>query len=185
MTNTDSKCDSFKQRLLAVLDYDGIPQSKRVLYLANACGFSMSTARRMLNGTYNIGKANGEMMFILADALKVHYRWIYDGIFQKFEPRTAHIQLVMIDGETPFEADAIINSVCSPVPCEPDYVTVDDPADLGRILIVEQHRRLTKQQKNKNLRFMIRLINGDAKALRWLEMYKLGQISKQQIFQMA
>ena len=94
--------------------------------------------------------------------------------------------IVMIDGETASMADSIIESVSSPVPGEPDYVSIgNEGIDLGRILLLEQHRRLTKWEKNKNLRFMIRLINDDPKANRLLEMYSRGQISRQQVFGMA
>ncbi len=176
---------SFKQRLLAVLDYDGIEQSKRVSHLSKACGVSVSTARRMLGGKYNLGTTRGTTMFDMANALNVHWRWIYDGLFEKFEPRTARIQLVMIKGETSSMADAILDSVSSPVPGEPDHLAVGEAIDLGLLLILEQHRRLTKWEKNKNLRFMIRLSNDDPKANRLLKLCSLGQISKQQLYCMV
>ncbi len=175
---------SFKQRLLAVLDYDGIEQSKRVSHLSKACGVSVSTARRMLGGKYNLGATRGTMMFDMAKALNVHWRWIYDGLFEKFERRTALIQLVMFEGDSPEQADAIINSIASEVPGEPTYKNVG-AEELSTILLFEQHRRMTKWEQNKNNRLCIRLINNDLKAKRLLELYLRGQITRQQVFHMV
>lgn len=182
-----AKDDSIKQRVMTVLDYDDIPEKARAAHLAQITGRSLTTARRMLCDDPANCRRMGRCLFQLAKGLNVNWCWLYEGKFSKFDPRTARIQLVMIDGETASMADAIIDSVSSPVPGEPDYVSVGDPygIDLGRVLIMEQHRRLTKWEQNKNLRFMIRLINGDPKARRLLEMCSRGQISRQQIFSMV
>jgi hypothetical protein len=182
MAIADSTQNSFKQRLLAVLDYDGISPSKRVAYLANACGVSHSTARRMIKDNYCLARVNGQRIFDIADGLNVHYRWIYDGLFNVFEPRTARIQLVMLEDNDPAEADALLGSIANEVPGEPTYGPVGEARDLSLVILVEQHRRLTEWGKNKNLRFMIRLINKDPKAIRLLHMCSRGQITKQQIF---
>lgn len=178
--------DSIKQRVMTVLDYDDIPAKRRAAHLAQITGRSLSTARRMLSDDpANVRRMN-VCLFKLAKGLNVHWSWLYEGKFTQFDPRTARIQLVMVDGETPSEADAIIDSVSSSVPGEADYVSIGGyGTDLGRILLVEQHRRLTEWQQNKNLRFMIRLINDDPKANRFLDMYSRGQISRQQVFSMV
>lgn len=184
MASEDSTRDSFRQRLLAVLDYDGIPERQRVKHVASAGKFSLSTARRMLTVDRDIGNSNGVLLLNLANGLGVSHRWLYDGQFERFDPRTARIQLVMMDGETTEEADAIIKTIASEVPGEPTYAYVG-AHDLSTVVIVEQHRRLSEWEKNKNFRFMLRLINDDPKANRLLEMCVRGQITKQQVFQMV
>lgn len=126
----------------------------------------------------------GSFLLHLAGGLGVSYRWLYDAQFERFDPRTACIQLVMMDGETTEEADAIIKTIASEVPGKPVYAYVG-AQDLSTVFIVEQHRRLPEWEKNKNFRFMLRLINDDPKANRLLEMYARGQITKQQVFQMV
>lgn len=184
MAIEDSTWVSFKQRLLAVLDYDGIPERQRINHVAKAGKVSLSTARRMLGGSYNIAKSRGLLMFTLGDGLNVHYRWLLDGQFDAFDPRTARIQLVMIEGEDKEQVELNIGSISSEVPGQPIYTPLGG-VDLSTAFMVEQHRRLTQWEKNKNLRFMLRLTNNDLKAERWLDMYKRGQITKQQIFRMA
>ncbi len=188
MANNDSTLSTgnkLKQRLIAVMDYYGIPIQKRASHLATVSGYSASTVRRFLNGNYDIGSSRGPVMFDLANGLNVHWRWIYDGKFEKFDPRTARIQLVMIDGENPERADLDIGSIASEVPGEPIYGYIGEPVDLSSAILLEQHRRMTKWEKHKNIRFMIRLANNDPKAERWLEMYSRGQINRQQIFCMV
>lgn len=185
MASEDSTRDSFRQRLLAVFDYDKIPERQRVKHVAMAGKVSLSTARRMLGGSYNIAKSRGPFMFELAKGLNVHWRWIYDGEFEQFDPRTARIQLVMIDGETAVQADLDIGSIASEVKGEPTYCYIGKSMSLSTVILVEQHRRMTAWEKNKNLRFMIRLLNNDSKADRLLEMYSRGQVSRRQIFCMV
>lgn len=178
--------DSIKQRVMTVLDYDDIPAKRRAAHLAKITGLSLTTARRMIGDDPANNRRMGRYLFDLAKGLNVDWCWLYEGEFSKFDPRTARIQLVMIDGKTASMADAAINSVSCPVPGEPDYVSVGNyGTDLTTILILEQHRRLTKWEQNKNLRFMIRLINHDPKADRLLEMCSRGQISRQQVFSMV
>lgn len=178
--------DSIKQRVTTVLDYDDIPAKRRAALLSKITGLSLTTARRMIGDDPANIRRMGRYLFDLAKGLNVDWCWLYEGKFSKFDPRTARIQLVMIDGETASMADAIIDSVSCHVPGEPDYVSVGNHGmDLGQILLLEQHRRLSEWEKNKNLRLMIRLINDDPKADRLLEMYSRGQISRQQVFSMV
>lgn len=178
--------DSIRQRVMIVLDYDDIPPKSRATHLSKISGLSLTTARRMIGDDPANNRRMGSHLFDLAKGLNVDWCWLYDGKFSKFDPRTARIQFVMIDGEPASMADAIIDSVSCPVPGEPDYVSVgNEGLDLGRILLVEQHRRLSKWEQNKNIRFMIRLNNDDPKARRLLKMYSCGQISRQQIFSMV
>lgn len=187
MAGTDSnlsKGGNVSQRVIAVLDYDGIPDNKRASYLAAAGKCSLSTARRILGCNFNIKRLIGSRLLELADGLNVHWRWLYSGQFDKFDSRTARIQLVMIDGDSPEQADLSIGSISSEVPGEPTYAYVG-AQDLNTVFIVEQHRRLTEWEKNKNIRFMIRLANDDPKANRLLEMCSRGQLSKRQVFHMV
>lgn len=174
---------TIRDRLLAVLEFDGIPQSKRARHLAEACCCSVATGRRMLTEIQPLERRLNRRLFKIARGLDVHWRWLYDGKFERFNARTALIELVAFKGEERDDARAIIESVSAPVPGEPDYVAVcSDGISLSSVLLVEQHRRLTDWEKNKNIRFMIRLANNDPKADRLLEMYSKGQISRQQIF---
>lgn len=184
MACTDSTQDLFRQRLLAVMDYDGIAQSKRVAHLASSCGTSVSTARRMLSGKYDIGGAKAERMFDIAYGFNIHWRWIHDGKFHSFEPRTARIQLVMFEGCSPEQADMYISSIARDVAGEPFYVSLSEASDLATIFCVEQHRRMTPWEQNKNIRFILRLNNNNPKAQRLLDMCMRGQISKHQLLTM-
>jgi hypothetical protein len=178
--------DSIKQRVATVLDYDSIPEKHRAAHLSKITGLSLTTGRRMMGDDPANKRRMMRYLFDLAKGLNVNWCWLYEGKFSKFDPRTARIQLVMLDGEAPSIADAIIDSVSCQVPGEPDYVSVgNNGVDLGRILLVEQHRRLSKWQQTKNFRFIIRLVNNDPKADRLLEMYSRGQITRQQVFQMV
>lgn len=184
MASTDSTQHSFRKRLLAVLDYDEVPVRQRAKHVATKCGCSLPTARRMLSVERDAGRMGGRFLLRLADGLGVSHCWLYDGQFERFNPRTARIQLVMMDGETTEQADAIIETIASEVPGEPTYAYVGAQS-LSTVILVEQHRRLTEWEKNKNFRFIIRLNNDDPKANRLLEMYSRGQITRQQVFQMV
>ncbi len=184
MAIKDSTQVSFRQRILAVLDYDGIPEHQRINHVAKAGKVSRSTARRILSGSYDIAKSRGLLMFTLGDGLNVHWRWIFDGRFDAFDPRTARIQLVMIEGEDKEQVELNIGSISSEVPGQPMYAPLGG-VDLSTAFIAEQHRRLTQWEKSKNIRFMLRLLNNDPKANRWLDLYSRGQITMQQIFSMT
>lgn len=90
--------DSIKQRLLAVLDYDGIPQRKRASHLAAACGCSPTTARRWLADYDSADKLKLRWLLDLARGLDVDWLWLYVGEGQSLAPRTVRINLQQIKG---------------------------------------------------------------------------------------
>lgn len=100
--------DSIKQRLFAVLDYDGIPQNKRTAYLANACGCSRSTARRLLTAERNAGKMGPRWLLGLARGLNVDWRWLYDAGFERFDPRTFRIHAQQVKHYPKEEANQMV-----------------------------------------------------------------------------
>lgn len=63
--------NSIKQRLLAVLDYDRIPQRKRAAHLAAACGRASATARRWLSVDAAAGNMKLDSLLDLAAGLDV------------------------------------------------------------------------------------------------------------------
>lgn len=176
--------NSIKQRLLAVLDYDDIPASRRATHMAAISGLSLSTARRMLgDGPSNIRRLH-RWLFQLAHGLDVHWRWLYDGDFERFEPRTARIYLSQIKQWTPAKIDATVLPLLEGIESEPDYLSVGDGCSPMIVIAMEQMRRMTEWEKNKYLRFCIRLRNDDKKALRLAEMCARGQITRTQLFSM-
>jgi len=91
MAEADSTRDSFRQRLLAVLDYDGIPPCKRAAHLVAACSCSLSTARRWLFASNAAYKLMWRSLNNLARGLDVDLFWLWDGSFQRLHPRTFRI----------------------------------------------------------------------------------------------
>lgn len=175
---------SFKQRLLAVLNYDGIPQSKRAAHIANACGCSRSTARRLQTVESNVGKINSLWLFKLAEGLNVNWLWLYDGNFERFDPRTARIQLSEIERRPCDEVEMNIAHLLTGVEGEPDYLPVGYGKSLMIVMGFELRRRLTEWERDKHTRFCLRLLNNDKKANRLSDMCIRGQITRMQLFSM-
>jgi hypothetical protein len=173
-----------KLRILAVLEYDAIPQCKRAKHLANACGCSRSTARRLLTVERDAGAMNSRWLLDLADGLNVNWLWLYDGNFEKFDPRTARIQLSKIERWSHVEIEDVIYPLLCGVEGEPDFLSVGYGYSLNDVIILEQRRRMTEWEKNKHLRLGLRLLNNDPKALRMAEMCARGQITRAQLFNM-
>ena len=99
------KTAQFRRRLLAILDYDRIPKGSRVTHVAKSCGISRSSARRFLgNGNF----ARSRLIVHLAIGLNVCARWLYEGKFAQFDPRTSRINLQEILGYPKEDADRII-----------------------------------------------------------------------------
>lgn len=94
--------DTITGRVLAVLDHDGIPERRRAAHLRDTCGISLSTARRQLHGQ------NIRHFFNLVQGLDVDWRWLYDGSFERFHPRTMRIRTQNILGYPPDETGQII-----------------------------------------------------------------------------
>jgi hypothetical protein len=175
---------NYKRRLLAVLDYDGIAQNKRAAHVASACGCSLSTARRLLTKESNAARMNSRWLFNLADGLSVNWLWLYDGNFERFDPRTARIQLSEIERKEQTEVDRYISPLLSGVEGEPDYLPLGRDHTLEFVRAVELYRRMTEWERNKFLRFGLRLLNNDAKVLRLSKMCEQGQITRTQLFGM-
>lgn len=173
-----------KRRLLAVLDYDGIPECGRIKHLMNKCNISRYMAKRALNGIL-------PRYARVADGLDVCFIWLLSGEFWKFHPRTARIQMMIIEGESAAEAESLIGSIASEVPGEPTYACFGGSYPNSRkftlmdIVMLEQRRRMTKWEQNKHLRLMLRLLNSDPKARRLCDMVGKGQITRQQMFSMV
>ena len=174
----------FRQRLLAVLDYDGIPERQRVKHVANKCGCSFSSARRLLSVERDAGVMNSRWLLDLAEGLSVNWLWLYDGNFERFDPRTARIYLSRIRQWTHDEVEGAIYPLLSDVEGEPDYLPVGYGYSPMIVIVLEQTRRMTEWERNKHLRFCLRLRNDDKKALRLSEMRARGQITRAQFFSM-
>jgi hypothetical protein len=175
-----------RQRLLAVLEYDGIPESKRVAHIAHACGCSRTTARRMLTIDNDFGGNgnNSPWLFDLAKGLNVSWLWLHDGNFERFDPRTARIQLAKIEGRSHEDVEVDIAPLLTGVEGEQDYIYVGYDYSLMDVMFIEQRRRMTKWEREKHQRLMLRLVNRDAKALRLSDMCLRGQITRTQLFSM-
>jgi hypothetical protein len=83
--------ETFRKRLLAVLDYDGIQARKRAARIASACGCSPSTARRWLSVDGAAEKMTADILLNLACELGVEVSWLYFGDIERFHPRTFRI----------------------------------------------------------------------------------------------
>lgn len=178
--------NSFRQQLLAVLDFDGIPERQRVKHVASAGKFSLSTARRMLTVDRDIGKSNGAWLLNLADGLSVNYRWLYNENFERFDPRTMRIHLLKIKHYEQSEVENIISPLLEPIEGEPLHVPLA-PGGVGwhTAIVFERHRRLSNDwERDKHLRFLIRIRNDDKKAFRLSAMLRAGQITRQYFFSM-
>lgn len=100
--------DSIKQRLLAVLDYDGIPRRKRAAHLAAACGCAPSTARRWLSAGNGVDKMRMRSLRDLARGLAVTLGWLACGECGTLAPRTLRIHIQQIKGYPKSEVDRMV-----------------------------------------------------------------------------
>lgn len=95
-----------RRRLIAILDYDGIPKARRVTHLAKSCGISRSSARRFI-GDGNFARTT---LFVhLATGLNVCAMWLFEGKFARLDPRACRINLQEILGYPKEDADRIIH----------------------------------------------------------------------------
>lgn len=85
--------EQIKQRLMAALDYDGIPECDRKKHLMRRCGLSRYMAQRALNG---IPPKAGIACLQLADALDVDFSWFYTGELKRLHARTWRIHIQQI-----------------------------------------------------------------------------------------
>lgn len=94
------------RRLIAVLDHDGIPATGRVSYLAKACGFSRTTARRLLSDHH------ANLRFLtwrrLGLGLDVGIGWLLDGSGAYFHARTWRIEVEQVKGYPAEDAAHIV-----------------------------------------------------------------------------
>jgi hypothetical protein len=184
MASADSTRHSFRLRLLAVLDYDEIPERQRVKHMANACGCSLSTARKLITIDKDLGNKNSRWLFDLAKGLNVNWLWLHDGNFERFDPRTARIYLSKIRQWTHDKIEGCIYPLLSGVDGEPDYLFYGYDLSPIDVILLEQLRRMTEWERNKQLRLCLRLINKDKKAQRLLDMFACHQITRQQLLSM-
>ncbi len=184
MASEDSTRDSFRQRLLAVLDYDGIPERQRVKHVACSCGLSLSTSRRLLCAESDADVRHSRSLYDLAEGLSVNWLWLNRGNLDIFDQRTVRIYLIKIEQWTIDEADGAIYSLLSGMDGESDYLNYGCMLSPMDVMWREKTRRMTEWERNKQLRLCLRLINDDKKARRLMEMSKRGQITHHQLLSM-
>lgn len=95
-----------RRRLLAVLEYDGIPQHRRAAFLVKAGKMARSTAYRVLNGSSS--GAIRRIPFDLMRALDVDYDWLLLGEFSRFDLRTMRIHIQTYKGYPKEDTDRIM-----------------------------------------------------------------------------
>ena len=94
-----------RRRVIAVLDFDGVPKAARATHLANTCGISRSTAHRFLNG----GNITRTRIFVcLYRGLRVDFEWLLQRHFVCFDIRTWRIDFQEIGHYPKDETDRII-----------------------------------------------------------------------------
>lgn len=86
---------SFEFRLLAVLDYDGIPQRDRMKHLMSRCKLSRYMARLILSGKEPRNMKHFES---IASGLSVDFIWLTFDHLGRFHPRTSRILIQQIKG---------------------------------------------------------------------------------------
>ncbi len=97
-----------RQRLLAVLDYDGIAACRRATHLSEASGLSKSSARRWLSNDDAADKMGGRCLHHLAQGLDVDLIWLLTGGVKTFKPRTARIFMQQVKGYPAYEVDRVM-----------------------------------------------------------------------------
>lgn len=95
-----------RRRLIATLDYDGIPKASRVTHIAKSCGISRSSARRFLDDS---DFARSRLFVHLAIGLNVCAMWLYEGkVYEPRYQRTMRIDMQQIKGYPKEDVDRII-----------------------------------------------------------------------------
>lgn len=79
--------------LLAILDFDEVPEAGRLDYLMRTCGLSRYLAERVLNGHY---PRDVYKLFDITDALDVDFEWLMVGWAAQYHPRTLRIHLQQV-----------------------------------------------------------------------------------------
>lgn len=98
--------DLTRQRLISVLDYDGVPKHRRASFLVNNGKVSLSTAYRLLNEPHT-GRVRRHM-FDLAQGLNVDWQWLGFGEFSRFDLRTMRIHVQVYKGYHKEHTDRIM-----------------------------------------------------------------------------
>lgn len=102
------------RRLLAVLEYDGVPKHRRAAFLAKAGKISRSTAYRILNDE-DPAVAVHRIPFALIRALDVDCDWLYFGEFSHFDPRTMRIHVQTYKGYPKEDTDRIMRMLAGTI----------------------------------------------------------------------
>lgn len=94
-----------KQRLLAILDFDGVSEGDRLGYLMRICKLSRYMAGRALNGYLPRSVLKG---CDIAEALDVDMVWFVFGRFERWHPRTYRIEIQHVKGYPKEATDQMI-----------------------------------------------------------------------------
>lgn len=105
MSSTLNDTHEAKRRLLAILDFDGVPVGDRLDYLMLVCNLTRYTAVRALNGYLPRSALNG---FNIAKALDVDIVWFVFGTFERWHPRTFRIYIQQVKGYPKEATDQMI-----------------------------------------------------------------------------
>jgi len=95
-----------KQRLLAILDFDGVPVSDRLDYLMRICNLTRYLAGRALNGYLPRSTLKG---CNIAETLDVDMVWFVFGRIERWHPRTFRIHIQQVKGYPKEATDQIIH----------------------------------------------------------------------------
>lgn len=103
------------KRILAVLQYDGIPERGRLSYLAKKCGLARATARRLLEDRSEMCSAQTRIIGKLEDGLQVDFFWLLNGTLRGFNLRTLRVHFIGLKGYPPEDAALMIRfmTACS------------------------------------------------------------------------
>lgn len=85
---------AIRRRVIAVLDYDEIPEHERASYLVRTCGLSRYKANRLLDEAgLTRKKIRGGFELDIARRLNVSIMWLCFGEFREFHQRTFRIHI--------------------------------------------------------------------------------------------
>lgn len=96
---------SITTRINAILEFDGIQPERRASYLAQKCGISRATAKRLLSGVNTMRMGT---YIKVVQALDVDFRWILDGKITEYHIRTWRIYVQVFKGYPPNVAANIV-----------------------------------------------------------------------------
>jgi len=85
--------DERRLHLLAILDFDGVPEADRLGYLMRTCGLSRYLVGRVLNGHY---PCDVYKVFDITNAMDVDFEWFMVGSAGQYHPRTLRIHLQQV-----------------------------------------------------------------------------------------